>query len=202
MRFPECLILIRLKEYHLVNFGKLFINWICTNNIQIFDRVMWMIQNLRLFNAALRTSVLSRYRDIVELNYFDSHLQKFPYDNPTKAQRKILWLFRFLLDQIDGSQPQVEGIRTHFITTNYDYVIETILDNVVEIDDSLFLYTYRGITPTHVAGQSNISPIHQHWLVQHLLKINGGLRFSHMVIIISWIIAVEKLRPFWNNLQF
>ena len=58
-------------------------------------------QNLRLFNAALRTSVLSRYQEIAELNYFDSDLQKFPYDNPTKAQRKILWLFRFLLDQID-----------------------------------------------------------------------------------------------------
>ena len=131
-------------------------------------------QNLRLFNAALRTAVLSRYQEIAELNYFDSDLQKFPYDNPTKAQGKILWLFRFLLDQIDGSQPQVEGIRTHFITTNYDYVIETILDNILAIDDSLFLYTYRGITPTHIAGLSNVSPMHQHWLVQHLLKINGG----------------------------
>src|SRR5690606_37486329 len=62
----------------------------------------------------------------------------------------------------------------HFVTTNYDYVIETILDNALGEDDTHFLYTYRGFTPNLVVGQPNIAPVHDHWLAQHLLKINGG----------------------------
>ena len=41
-------------------------------------------------------------------------------------------------------------------------------------DNSLFLYTYRGFTPSHIVDQPNMAPVHEHWLVQHLLKINGG----------------------------
>jgi hypothetical protein len=37
-----------------------------------------------------------------------------------------------------------------------------------------FLYTYRGITPTAVAKHPNPSPLHGHWLMDHLLKLNGG----------------------------
>ncbi len=53
-------------------------------------------------------------------------------------------------------------------------MIETILDNIIGPDDSLFLYTYGGFTPKHILNKPNIAPIHEHWLVQHLLKINGG----------------------------
>ncbi len=60
------------------------------------------------------------------------------------------------------------------MTTNYDYVIETILDNTLGSDDSLFLYTYRGFTPKRVVDDPNMAPVHEHWIAQHLLKINGG----------------------------
>ncbi len=131
-------------------------------------------QNLRMFRAALRAAVVDRYDKITNLNYFDDDAQKFPLRNPTQAQRNIVGFFYHLSRQIDGSQPLVEGIRTHFVTTNYDYVIETILDNLIDEDDSLFLYTYRGFTPSEVVNQDNIAPMHEHWLVWHLLKINGG----------------------------
>jgi len=131
-------------------------------------------QNLRMFRAALRAAVVDRYDEITNLNYFDQATQKFPLHNPTQAQHDILRFFSHLSRRIDGSQPLVEGIRTHFVTTNYDYVIETILDNIVGEDDSLFLYTYRGFTPNEMMNQENISPVHEHWLVWHLLKINGG----------------------------
>lgn len=131
-------------------------------------------QNLRIFRGALRAAVVDRYDGITDLNYFDVGRQKFWVPHPTKRQRDIVSFFRYLSRRQDGSEPLVEGVRTHFVTTNYDYVIETILDNVVEADDSLFLYTYRGFTPAEIVGQRNVMPVHEHWLVQHLLKINGG----------------------------
>ena len=99
---------------------------------------------------------------------------KFPLIDMTPSQRDVLSFFKHLHARIDGSQGPAEGIRTQFVTTNYDYVIETILDNVVAPDDSLFLYTYRGFTPRSIVNQLNMTPVHEHWLVQHLLKINGG----------------------------
>ncbi len=131
-------------------------------------------QNLRMFRGALRAAVVDRYEKITTLNYFDETTQKFPLVAPSKAQNDIIGFFDYLYRRIDGSQILVEGIRTHFVTTNYDYVIETILDNIIASDDSLFLYTYRGFTPTEVVKQRNVTPMHEHWLVWHLLKINGG----------------------------
>ncbi|KAB7782159.1 SIR2 family protein [Methylorubrum populi] len=131
-------------------------------------------QNLRMFRGALRAAVMKRYDGITNLNYFDTSLSKFPLRSPTKRQKDILAFFHHLHTRIDGSQGYADGLRTHFVTTNYDFVIETILDNILEHDDSLFLYTYRGFTPKQIVNESNMSPVHGHWLVQHLLKINGG----------------------------
>ena len=131
-------------------------------------------QNLRIFRGALCAAIVDRYEQLADLNYFDAENAKFAMKDPTPQQRDIVQFFRHLLNRQDGSQPLVEGIRTQFITTNYDYVIETILDNVIGDDDSLFLYTYRGFTPEEIVNQANMSPVHEHWLAQHLLKINGG----------------------------
>ncbi|MFT0862202.1 SIR2 family protein [Ancylobacter sp. G4_0304] len=131
-------------------------------------------QNLRMFRGALRAAVMDRYDKITSLNYFDTAISKFPLTSPTRQQQDILSFFRHLHSRIDGSQGYAEGVRTHFITTNYDFVVETILDNIVAPDDSLFLYTYRGFTPKQIIGEPNMAPVHEHWLVQQLLKINGG----------------------------
>ncbi|WP_439501572.1 SIR2 family protein [Aminobacter ciceronei] len=131
-------------------------------------------QNLRMFRGALRAAVQDRYDKLTELNYFNTTSSKFTIASPTRQQKDMVAFFRHLHTRIDGSQGLAEGVRTHFVTTNYDYVIETILDNVLGDDDSLFLYTYRGFTPTDIVGERNMSPVHEHWLVQHLLKINGG----------------------------
>lgn len=131
-------------------------------------------QNLRMFRGALRAAVMDRYDKITNLNYFDTAISKFPLTSPTQRQLDILSFFRHLHSRIDGSQGLAEGVRTHFITTNYDFVVETILDNIIAPDDSLFLYTYRGFTPKQIINESNMAPVHEHWLVQHLLKINGG----------------------------
>lgn len=89
-------------------------------------------------------------------------------------QKDILNFFRFLEDQQTGHKGIPEGIRLNFITTNYDYLIEAILDNIFAPDDSIFLYSYRGVTPREICGKENIKIFHGHWLVTNLFKINGG----------------------------
>ncbi len=131
-------------------------------------------QNLSMLRGALRAAVLDRYDKITRLNYFDRTISKFPLISPTKRQHDILSFFGHLHARIDGSQGLSEGVRTHFVTTNYDFVVETILDNIIAPDDSLFLYTYRGFTPKQIVDEPNMALVHEHWLVQHLLKINGG----------------------------
>ena len=134
-------------------------------------------QNIRFLRAMLGVAVIRRYQQITNLNYIPPNSIKFPCSNPTPTQQDILGLFSYLHDRQNHSESLIEGIRTHFITTNYDFVIETILDASVrelDSDESLFLHTYRGFTPARVANHSNFSPVHHHELVQHLLKINGG----------------------------
>ena len=131
-------------------------------------------QNLRLFRAALKSAVVRRYAQITNLNYFDPQSQKSLCSNPTQAQQDIIGLFDYLLKREDGSELLIEGIRTHFVTTNYDFVIETILDCFLRGEDYLYLYTYRGFTPARVGNEPNIKPVHDHRLTWHLLKINGG----------------------------
>jgi hypothetical protein len=38
----------------------------------------------------------------------------------------------------------------------------------------MFLYTYRGFTPTSVLNPAVMPRIHDHWLVSHFIKVNGG----------------------------
>lgn len=131
-------------------------------------------QNVRLIRARLRAAVARRFDRLAGLNYFDETALKFPVDSPSPAQRSILKFFNHIQRQRDGSQEFQEGVRPQFITTNYDYVIETILDQSSGPDDSLFLYNYRGFTPKIVVGAPPPTVMFSNWLTSHLIKINGG----------------------------
>lgn len=131
-------------------------------------------QNIPIIRAGLRAAVMNRYEEIAPINYRDDETNKFLLPSVTPDQKRILAFFDTLRRCSDGSNFFAEGIRVHFATTNYDYVIETILDNIVGYDDSFYLYTYRGITPSEIVGFNPRVVTHQHWLVDHLLKLNGG----------------------------
>ena len=125
----------------------------------------------------LRRALSRRFEEIFPqplLVENDESVWKFSVDEPTEAQGEIVGFFRQLLEQADGSSSFAEGLRTNFISTNYDFVIETILDNIVGPDDSHLLYTYRGITPAEIVGVPLEPQYHDNWLVQTLIKINGG----------------------------
>jgi hypothetical protein len=130
-------------------------------------------QNIRMLRAALRNAVWKNFDKLSKLNYIDADTQKFPLADPSSAQRDILEFFDYLRKRATGGLI-TEGLRPQFVTTNYDFVIETILDNCEGPDDTLFHYTYRGLTPSSVQPVSHQVVIHGHSLVQHLLKLNGG----------------------------
>lgn len=131
-------------------------------------------QNIGIMRGALRAAVAERYDQIAPINYFDEGTQKFPMPRRSAAQERMLDFFSYLQRSSDGSEFFTEGVRCHFATTNYDFVIETILDNIIGPDDSLFLYTYHGFTPVTIAGMPNPVITQHHWLSSHLLKLNGG----------------------------
>jgi hypothetical protein len=132
-------------------------------------------QNIAMARSILCQAVAATFSAISRLNYIEGSLYKFPLSSPTKSQKHILRFFTYLRERSSGAGGVSEGLRPQFITTNYDYVIETILDNIIpDEDDSLFNYTYRGITPTKVLQHPNPRPLHDHQLVNHLLKLNGG----------------------------
>jgi hypothetical protein len=131
-------------------------------------------QNIAMLRASLRLAVFRRYQTISEINYLDEKTGKFSLTTCKPNQNTIIDFFRFLKRQADGSSGLAEGLRSHFVTTNYDFVIETILDSVYGLDDSFFLYTYRGFTPRTISGRPNVEPVHDHYLVQTFIKLNGG----------------------------
>jgi len=131
--------------------------------------------NIKMVEAELRALVYERFKNTAPLYYFDKDDKKILIPNDiSDDQRLITEFFSKLMREGDGSQGVSEGIRTHIITTNYDYIPEAILDASCAPDDSLFLYTYRGITANIVCGKENPSVVHDNWLVNSLFKINGG----------------------------
>jgi hypothetical protein len=132
-------------------------------------------QSIHLILSELKYLIQKKFESFVNINYFDPKLQKFPLPpNINEEQKNILDLFSLLQQCEDGSNAVPEGIRFNFITTNYDFVIETVLDNIISEEDSQFLYTYCGVTPSRVAGYKNPKIVHSHFLVNNLIKINGG----------------------------
>lgn len=91
-----------------------------------------------------------------------------------KDQREIVKFIKFAMHQDDGSQGVPSGLRANFITTNYDNLVEAIIDRIFGPDDISISLTYRGITPLVVNGEENWRPVHNNWIVNDLFKINGG----------------------------
>jgi hypothetical protein len=65
------------------------------------------------------------------------------------------------------------GLFSHYITTNYDFTIETILDNINVQEGPMINRIYRGISPEVIC--SKLSWDHPGNTFQHnLIKLNGG----------------------------
>ncbi|TXJ22295.1 MAG: hypothetical protein E6Q24_21250 [Chitinophagaceae bacterium] len=131
--------------------------------------------NIRMIENELSAVITKRFQAITKLNYIDNAKQKLKLpDNPTEAQKDIVEFFRWINNHSTGDNGLPEGLRSHFITTNYDFLIETLLDAILADDDTHLLYTYRGFTPTTINSYKKLRTVFKHYLVQSLIKINGG----------------------------
>lgn len=133
-------------------------------------------QNISAVKRELSAYFCTKFQKIVgnDWYWFDKSTQKFSLPPLQPHQAKIQGLFNKMFKLIDGSQGILEGARFNFLTTNYDWLVEAIIDSVCDSDDSAFLYLYRGVTPREVSGFDTPVVAHAHWLVFNLLKINGG----------------------------
>lgn len=121
----------------------------------------------------IKAVVLERFESLTTLNYVatDSDRLLLP-TQMTDNQAAIMQFFQWLSEQQSETRGAARGVHVDFLSTNYDYVLETILDNVG--DRQALRNTYRGITPTSICGRRNTNIVQDHWSINTLIKINGG----------------------------
>lgn len=132
---------------------------------------------IRIALDMIRASIIKKFLGFVSPDYVksESSLIQLP-DDISEEKKKILKFFYDVAYHEDGSKGYPTGVRINFITTNYDFIIETIIDAIGHSDDEPnYLNTYRGITPTKICGRNNPSIIHSHIMARTLIKLNGGL---------------------------
>lgn len=130
--------------------------------------------SLKVALNELKALTLIRFEEVCGIPYYDIEAKQFgPLSKFSPDQKKIVEFFRWLRQHQSGDRGYLRGVNTDFLSTNYDFVIETILSQIVDADDPL-RNMYRGITPTHFCGEENRNIIHDHWSIDTLIKINGG----------------------------
>ena len=130
-------------------------------------------RGIRFAIDEIKAIVQKRFESITTLNHYDEMRNRFnPPQYATSNQQSMLRFFEWLSTHQTQFKGSARGVHCDFISTNYDYVVETILDNTGE--RNVLRNTYRGITPTRVNGIRNNNIIHDYWSINTLIKINGG----------------------------
>jgi hypothetical protein len=134
-----------------------------------FDEV-----NLLMLQNELKSCIFKRFKQITQLSNYNYSTTKLQLPNITDSQKDIIKFFYWLKDNQTGDNNYLpEGLRVNYLSTNYDYIIETILDYTLA-DENHTLFSYRGFTPISINGLKPPIIVHDHWLVDNLIKINGG----------------------------
>tara|TARA_B100000378_G_scaffold103846_1_gene82810 strand:+ start:8163 stop:9332 length:1170 start_codon:yes stop_codon:yes gene_type:complete len=132
--------------------------------------------NLQIIENEICSIITKRFNKLIPLNYIENASKKLELEkSPNQNQKNIVSFFSWLESHTTGDTDQIpEGLRINFITTNYDFLIESILDETLGSDDTHLIYAYRGFTPKSTNKAKTPTTIHRHWLVQNLIKLNGG----------------------------
>lgn len=130
-------------------------------------------RNLQFILNEIKALVQDRFESLTTLNFYDEAEGRFCLPAaPTDSQTTILQFFQWLSEQQTESQGAARGVHVDFLSTNYDYILETILDNVGE--RQALRNSYRGITPDRICGRRNANIVQDNWSINTLIKINGG----------------------------
>jgi hypothetical protein len=128
--------------------------------------------NLYILKRELVALVYEKFNSRIKLNYFSPSTDTFDF-KAEDAQKPLINFFTWLHDHETGDRDGLaEGIRVHYLTTNYDFLIESILDQIESFYQN---NTYRGFSTSEFNGREDAHIIvHNQWLVRNLIKINGG----------------------------
>ncbi|EMK02343.1 SIR2 family protein [Leptospira sp. B5-022] len=126
--------------------------------------------------------LLSEIKNVVRRNfsqkaeYYKVHgnNDKFYHEKPLEQnQNKIIKFFKEILKSHVVDEPIVaNNIKFNIFTTNYDSVVELILDKIYP--GPIFNLLYRGITPSIINGKYQYSRMIGSQYLINLFKINGG----------------------------
>lgn len=130
-------------------------------------------QNLTLSINELRTLIAKRFTSLCKLNYIDNNSMTF-YQNRSNETQKNITSFFSLMEQRRQDEMDLSGWQPcHFLSTNYDFTIETIIQNIYTPQSSMLGRLYRGVTPNRVCG-NQARPHLSGTFDRILIKINGG----------------------------
>jgi hypothetical protein len=131
-------------------------------------------QSLSLSIQEIRTFIHNRFSSLCDLNNVDRETGRFPSAPAlAESQHAIHGFFESLASLRGDRDSDNGGLILNFVTTNYDFTIETILNNLGAADWPIFRQLYRGISPHMICGQS-IWDQRRSRFDYNLIKLNGG----------------------------
>ena len=136
-----------------------------------------------------------KLKDMVGYEFADNN-EHFPYSENNSF---FYDFFDRILSQITAGKAGPEGIRTNFLTTNYDNIIERILDGRSQDTLPYYYYSYRGFTPRRANGSQDCVSPHDNQLEFPLIKLNGGLEIFRDGCSFSIDYRNDKLPDFPNS---
>lgn len=127
--------------------------------------------NLRLSLNEIRSFVYTRYNELCGTEIFDAGKKRFVLTPQDKLERTDT--LQFFNQIINVGDTQKFDSKTNFVTTNYDFTIEAMLDNLEGQTTPVLPTLYRGVSPRSSYGEDNWKPINSDY--KHtLIKLNGG----------------------------
>ena len=154
----------------------------------------WDKFGLERVEEEFRLYFVRKLKKMTEYQYVDKE-QKFAY---LKRNTCFYTFFDRILSELTGDSGVPEGIRTNFLTTNYDNIIERIIDYHISDILPYYYYSYRGFTPNYANGSKQCVCPHDNQLVFPLLKLNGGIEIFKDADTFSLDYRNEELSKFKN----
>ena len=161
-------------------------------------------QTISIALNEIKAHIVNHFNTKYKINYIQSTTDPnvhWPV-KLTPKQIDIIKFFYALSTQATGDQLFPEGLKYHFISTNYDFIIETILSEVYQMygDNEYFInYVYRGITSRTFCGQDNPCKVIDPFMLTSLYKINGGFEIYNRDNSISIDYSEKKISELIEN---
>ena len=125
----------------------------------------------------LARAIKDYFRDIHYINHLKDSTELLPVKSKKSPHRKpmIQFLTQLLHDRCEYTQDH-SGIDLCFVTTNYDYSVESWIQE--STGEPILNTLYRGFTPSHINGNENTQYLMNNPYGLKLLKLNGGFEIA------------------------